>query len=240
MTVSEQQTRPPDNPPPGPEWKPIPGAGYYEASHRGQVRSVDRTIGSRFHKGVVLKLREDGDGYWVVNITLDGGERKHNASVARLVLAAHDPAYREDWQACHGPGGQKDNRFPENIRTDRPEANREEALALRLERNPPKPPKPPKVCPRCGAEHTGKGRNCHDCVVGLGVTTANMLADGKPLDWIADELDYPPAGLFNLAVRHGSLRCTIGPFAGDPPSPRSWLRRVMSRREASRQISDAQ
>ena len=93
------------------EWKPFPDARDYEASHRGKVQSLDRTKNGRFHKGIVLKLREDGDGYLVFNYTDDENVRHHNVSVARMVLLAHDPdGYFEGAQACHGPGGQKDNR----------------------------------------------------------------------------------------------------------------------------------
>ena len=231
MTVSDMRTE---------TWKPVPGAGYYEASDLGHIRSVDRTIGGRFYKGVVLKLRDDGDGYSVVNITYDGGERKHNVSVARLVLLAHDPdGYREGLQACHGPGGQKDNRWPENIRWDTSEANREEALAVRLERSPPKV-KPPKVCPRCEREHDGKGHNCPDCVDGLAIASARMLAAGAMLDRVADELEYPPAACYNLALRRGYLRVTLSESHPDyAPSPQSRLRRVLSRWEPSRRNSDA-
>src|SRR6516225_1936137 len=122
------------------EWKPFPDARDYEASHRGKVQSLDRTKNGRFHKGIVLKLREDGDGYLVFNYTDDENMRHHNVSVARMVLMAHDPgAYFEGAQACHGPGGRQDNRWPENIRWDTREANWAEALAVRLANSPPKP-----------------------------------------------------------------------------------------------------
>jgi len=209
-------------------WKPVPGAAYYQASDRGHVRSVDRTIGGRDYKGVVLKPREDGDGYLVVNITYDGGERKHGVSVARLVLLAHAPeGHRPGLEACHGPGGQKDNRLV-NLRWDTKDANREEALGLRLLNSPPKA-RPPKTCPRCGAEHRGKGQNCHDCVAGLGVMAASMLSSGMMLDVAAAELEYPPAGVYNLAVRYGGLRAVIEPAAGNVPSPEPWLHRVLNR-----------
>jgi len=230
------------------EWKPIPGAGYYEASHRGHIRSVDRTIGARFYKGTVLKPRADADGYLRVNITNDQRERKHNESVARLVLMAHDPeGYAPGLESCHGPGGKLDNRWPENLRWDTRDANRQEALEVRLANNPPKV-KPPKVCPRCNREHTGKGRNCHECVVQIGEQAAYYLAEGSPLDKVADALGYSPAGAFNLAKRYGGLRCVIVDEAtassaairhAESQQPRRRrLRSVLSRRGASRQISD--
>jgi len=196
VTVSEQQAE---------KWLPVPGAGYYEASDRGHVRSVDRTIGGRFYKGVVLKPREDADGYLRVNITNDRGERQHNESVARLVLMAHDPeGYRPGLHACHGPNGKRDNRLTE-LRWDTPEANRMEALAVRLENSPPKP-KPPKVCPRCGAEHAEKGKNCRACFEGIGVEFARLLVDGVPPEEAADRVGYPLNGALNLALRYGGLR----------------------------------
>ena len=229
MTVSEQQAE---------KWLPVPGAGYYEASDRGHVRSVDRTIGGRFYKGVVLKPREDADGYLRVNITNDRGERQHNESVARLVLMAHDPeGYRPGLHACHGPNGKRDNRLTE-LRWDTPEANRMEALAVRLENSPPKP-KPPKVCPRCGRAHDGKGRNCPACVDGLASVAAGMLAAGVMLDTVSEELAYPPAACYNLAVRRGYLRVTVTEAHPDyVPSPPRRLRSVLFRWQASRQNSD--
>jgi hypothetical protein len=232
--------RPPDSPPPGGEWLPLPGAGYYEASHRGKVRSVDRTKNGRAYLGVVLKLREDGDGYLVFNYTDDAGVRHHNVSVARTVLLAHDPGgYREGLQACHGPGGQRDNRWPENLRWDTSDANREEALAARLANTPPKV-RPPKACPRCAREHQGKGRNCPDCVDGLARASARLLAAGTMLDKVAGELEYPPAACYNLAVRRGYLRVTLSEAHPDyVPSPPPRLRRVLFWRDGPRRTSDA-
>jgi hypothetical protein len=221
-------------------WKPIPGAGYYEASDQGRVRSVDRTIDGRHYDSVTLKPREDGDGYLVVNYTDDARVRHHGVSVARLVLLAHDPeGYAPGLEACHGPAGRKDNRRV-NLRWDTDEANRIEALELRLQNSPPKP-KPLKTCPRCGAQHGGRGQNCHDCVVGLGTTAAVMLSAGAMLDKVSAELEYPPAAAYNLAVKYGDLRVTLGNASADyAERPASWLRRVLFRREASRQNSDGQ
>jgi len=238
MTVSDVRTE---------TWRPVPGAGYYEASDQGRIRSVDRTIGARFYRGVVLKPREDGDGYLVVNITYDGGDRRHGVAVARLVLLTHAPeGYEPGLEACHGPGGRKDNRLG-NLRWDTKDANREEALALRLVNSPPRV-RPPKVCPRCGHEHEGKGRNCPACITGLGVSAARMLAAGMMLDKVADELQYPPVGVFNLAVRHGGTRVVADqapvtrsePDSGHAESRDSWSRRVLIRWRAWLADSDAE
>ena len=46
------------------EWTPVPGAGYYETTPHPvdgegrQIRSVDRTIGSRKYPSTVLKPRD--------------------------------------------------------------------------------------------------------------------------------------------------------------------------------------
>jgi hypothetical protein len=246
MTDSDVRTgRPPDAPPPGPEWKKIPGVkDYYEFSHRGLVRSLDHTTNGRFYEGRdPLKPRLDPYGYEVVNITLADGTRKHGVSVARLVLLAHageppDPGM----QACHGPGGQRDNRWPEAIRWDDDQANRDD----RWESHPPKP-KPLKVCVMCGAGFDTPGRRCHPCVVEISAAAARLIADkprggGMDPEEAAKELDYPSAvGLFRLAKKYGGLRCTVEPVllieevnaamrelgAGHPPS---WLRRVTAGR----------
>jgi NUMOD4 motif len=207
VTVSDIQTE---------KWAPIPGAGYYQASDQGRVRSIDRTIGTRFYPSTVLKPREDGDGYLVVNITYDSGERKHGVSVARLVLLAHDPdGRRPGLQACHGPGGQKDNRVA-NLRWDTDEANRAD-----WRRDNPPQPKPPKQCVICTAEFEGNGRRCHPCVVGTGAEAAKLLQGGMALKAVTERLGYPVTvdgldGIVTLARRYGGY--------GLP-----WSRRVMAR-----------
>src|SRR5215831_16352026 len=186
-------------------WVKFPDAKYYEGHPSGQIRSHPREKeNGRTYGGTYpdpMKLREDGDGYLVFNYTDNDGKRHTNVSVARTILRLFDPDWRPWLQACHN-GDQKDNSFPGGIRTDTPAANREEALALRLERNPPKV-KPPKVCVRCGAEHDRKGRNCLACMKGIGRDGARELAKGRPLDKVADDLGYTPAGVYNLAVRYG-------------------------------------
>ena len=227
-------------------WKAIPGASDYENCPGGHVRSLPRAKNGRTYPGTYpepMKLREDGDGYLVFNYTDDDGVRHTNASVARVTLMTHDPAWRPWLQACHGPGGQKDNRFPQNIRTDTADANRQEALELRMANNPAKP-KPARTCPACGKEHRDRGRRCHACVVELGVRGARLLADGVPLEDAAGELDYDPRHLLTLAVKYGGLRFVIedelNAMLRAAGHRESRLRRVLSRRGPSRQNSDAQ
>jgi hypothetical protein len=219
--------RPADSPPPGEEWKKVPGYSVYEWSHRGQVRSPARPDG--------LRQRPNNSGYLVVNVVNDAGV-KETVLVHRMILRAHAGEFGPGEESLHGAGGQLDNRYPENLRKDTHVVN----VAERVAANPPAP-KPPKVCPRCGAEHRGRGRNCPGCVQGLADAAARMLAAGMPLDKVSDELRYPPVACFNLAVRRGGLRVTLSdPEPGHVPSPMTWSRSVLIRAKAWRRNSDAQ
>jgi hypothetical protein len=228
-------------------WVRFPDAQYYEGHPSGQIRSHPREKeNGRVYGGTYpdpMKLREDGDGYLVFNYTDDDGVRHTNVSVARTILRLFDPDWRPWLQACHN-GDQKDNSFPGGIRTDTPEANREEALALRLERNPPRV-KPPKVCPRCGAEHQEKGKNCRECFEGIGVEFTRLLVDGVPPEDAADQVGYPLNGALNLALRYGGLRFVTEAglnvmlsAASHAASHSHRLRSVLFRRGASRGNSD--
>jgi len=160
-------------------WAPFHDARHYQADAlSGNVRSLPRTVNGRAHKGTdPLKPHPDADGYLRINYTDDNGVRHHGASRARCMLMAHDPGgYFEGAEACHGPGGRQDDRLA-NLRWDTSEANRIEALAVRLENSPPKP-KPPKVCPRCGAQHRGRGQNCPAGCDGCG--TPGRRDDARP------------------------------------------------------------
>lgn len=224
------------------EWKPIPGAGYYEASHRGQVRSVDRVIDGKQLKGVVLKTRLNNSGYKIVNVRRDD-RTIWTGTVHGFVLLAHAGEPPPGQEALHGPAGQLDNRWPENIRY----GTHEENVADRMRDNPRRP-EPPKVCPRCETEHAGTGqrggrRECHDCRLYLGVLAAESLAAHEPLQRVADWLDYPAGALFDLAVKHGGLRMIldvheIARVNGQAESPKSWLHRVINRAKATRRNSD--
>lgn len=134
-------------------WKKIPGViWWYEASDQGHIRSVTHDTGGRTYPGMVLNPRADSDGYLVVNVRRRDGSKWNGASVARLVLRAWNPAgYKPELEACHGPGGRKDNRVV-NLRWDTKDANREEALALRWK---DQPPRQSALCPRCQREVYG-------------------------------------------------------------------------------------
>jgi len=220
-------------------WVRFPDARHYEADAlSGNIRSLPRTYNGRHYPGAdPLKPRPDPDGYLRINYRDDKGVRHHGASVARCVLMAHDPGgYFEGAEACHGPGGRQDNRLS-NLRWDTPEANRIEALETRLANTPLKPPKPPKVCPRCGAKHHDKGRNCHPCVMKIGVDGAAAIVAGVRPDKVQADLDYPFIGVVNLAVTYGGLRFYR---EGDALSPLPRSRRVLFGRKASRRNSDGQ
>lgn len=100
-------------------WKPIPGfEGWYEASDRGQIRSVDRVITFsdgriRPYKGRVLAQYEDGFGYKKVTLKMNGeGGRMH---VHVLVAAAFCGPRPAGLQVRHINGKHTQN-TPENLR----------------------------------------------------------------------------------------------------------------------------
>lgn len=242
--------RPPDNPPPGPEWKPIPGAGYYEASHRGKLRSVDRTIGGKSYKGVVLKTRvqnkvQPGDvQYELGDVRRDDGTKWTN-TVHSFVLLAHvgEPGAGEE--TLHGPGGPLDNRWPENIGYGTKAAN------AAMKDRPVREPKPPALCvnyDRCGRNAGPGGRRCHECVVEMGQAGAALMEEGADPEQAAEMLGYASAvGLYRLAVKYGGGRFVVDhpavtvsePGSGHVPSPEPWLRRVIIRWKAWLADSDS-
>jgi hypothetical protein len=160
------------------EWKTWPGFSRYEASHRGYIRNR-RT-------GKVLAVTLDKDGYERVNLYRDDGERP-NLSIARIILTAYDKPCPRGQEACHGPGGPRDNRWPENIRWDTREANEQEKVAAG---NGPKP-NPTYPCKDgCGALVISEGRRCLDCVKQVGREAAEMLDRGVNLCDVADHFGY--------------------------------------------------
>lgn len=102
-------------------WRPVVGwEDLYEVSDRGRVRSLDRWVphgvGMRFHAGRILKPAPHNAGYPKVNLCRgkDGGYRRKCAYVHRLVLEAFEGPCPPGMEACHGPGGPDDNRWPES------------------------------------------------------------------------------------------------------------------------------
>lgn len=101
-------------------WRPLPDyQGCYEISNLGQVRSLDRVITRNGHparvRGRVLSPTKGGKGYLQVHLSMDGARRFR--SVHRLVLETFVGPCPEGMEACHGPGGQMDNRLV-NLRWD--------------------------------------------------------------------------------------------------------------------------
>lgn len=86
--------------------------GLYEVSNQGRVLSIKRRI---------IMLLQDKDGYLTVGLSKDGKQQRHY--VHKLVLMAFAGARPDEMQACHGPGGSLDNRWPENLRWDTKRAN---------------------------------------------------------------------------------------------------------------------
>jgi hypothetical protein len=95
------------------EWKPVPGASLIEVSTEGLVWS--------HRKRKLLTQTPNNKGYLRVRYVNDAGERVSRL-VHVLVLEAFVSPRPPGWQACHGAGGQTDNRLP-NLRWGSPEAN---------------------------------------------------------------------------------------------------------------------
>lgn len=221
-------------------WAPVPGAGYYEACDiGGGFRSIDRVKNGRSYKGQDITPKRTGTSrYWQVKYT-DDEDVVRTRPVHVVVLEAHRGLCPPGMQGCHADDN-PDNNDLANLRWDYPPAN----LADRM-RNHPAREKALKVCVRCGAQHDRRGHRCLDCLEDLGCRAAIRLVKGDPLETIAEDLKYPnPAVLFELARAHGGLRLYLRPVTpsdGDAEQPkRGWLRRVINRREASHQNSDAE
>ena len=174
------------------EWKSWPGFSKYEASKDSGVIRNRRT-------GKALAVTLDDDGYERLNLYADDGMRP-NLSVARIVLTAHDRAPEPREEACHGPGGQRDNRLV-NLRWDSREANEQEKVAAG---NGPKP-NPTYPCKDgCGALVINEGRRCVDCVGSVKAEAAAMLNRGINLMDVADHFGYSGTEwVWKLAVEGG-------------------------------------
>lgn len=93
-------------------WADIPGyGGLYQASTRGQIRSIDRTIksGNRVHRirGQLIKQRASKWGYLCAHLSKDG--RTKNLLVHRLVLFTF--AGQSRLQVRHLDGNPANNRL---------------------------------------------------------------------------------------------------------------------------------
>ena len=184
------------------EWKTIPGFSAYEASHRGKMRSVDRTgRDGRFRKGAEMKTRIGSSGYPQVNLVRDDGAVR-TVAVHVAVLLAHAGPCPPGMEASHANDDPLDNRWPENLAWETKPQN--ERRKFENGRPRPVPPRQAKRCVRCGEEFAGNGRRCHPCVVEIGKLGAGMLRAGVKLKTAAAQLGYPSAeGLHTLAVKYG-------------------------------------
>jgi hypothetical protein len=102
MTVSDER----------PEmWKVIPGFSSYEASDRGQVRSVDRVLaGGRRCKSQLIAQRLSTRGYPQVNLNDDDGIRR-TREVHALIMAAFEGPCPPGRQVRHWNDIPTDNRW---------------------------------------------------------------------------------------------------------------------------------
>ncbi|MDP9143661.1 MAG: NUMOD4 motif-containing HNH endonuclease [Actinomycetota bacterium] len=113
----------------GERWAPIPGRPGYQASDLGRIRSVDRTVthknGRTFRlRGRILTAAPLPNGY---HHTFTGAGR--GGYVHRMVLEAFVGPCPDGMEACHGPGGQPDNRLV-NLRWDTKSANAQDMIRL--------------------------------------------------------------------------------------------------------------
>lgn len=111
------------------KWRPIPGfESFYEVSDQGRVRSLDRVIVNKHGvprrlPGRLLTPSATGHGYLVVKLSREG--TSVTKTVHRQVLLAFVGPCPEGLEACHGPGGQKDNQLS-NLRYGTHEENMED------------------------------------------------------------------------------------------------------------------
>lgn len=114
-------------------WKQIPGYKYYHVSNMGNVRSIGRYLNcesklknphKRFEKGIMLKQSKNIDGYYIVGLSNESGQRIYR--VSRLVLLAFMCKQPIGMECCHNNGIKTDNRL-ENLRWDTPISNAADA-----------------------------------------------------------------------------------------------------------------
>lgn len=113
-------------------WKDIPGyEGYYEASTRGRVRSLDRIVNSsngqtRISRGKVLTQSVLGPGGYL-RVTLSKEGIAKTRTVHRLVMETFIGPHPDGMEICHNNGDPADNRL-ENLRFGTPSDNRNDAV----------------------------------------------------------------------------------------------------------------
>lgn len=111
-------------------WKPIPGHPNYEASNRGRVRSIPRTVTGKNNTprrlpGHILKPWVNRSDRECVKLCTD--KKNTNARVHQLVALAFIGECPEGMMVCHNNGDHHDNR-PENLRYDTMRGNMHDAV----------------------------------------------------------------------------------------------------------------
>jgi hypothetical protein len=220
-----------------PEWAQVPGARYYEASHRGNgIRSLDRTVSGRRLRGKVLSTAPGSSGYPKAKITRDDGAII-TGYVHGFVLAAHAGPCPDGLETLHGKGGPLDSRYcgcpaaectEGNLRYGSHEANVGETIAAGNARRPAAYP-----CinhERCGGMVVNPGRRCLPCAMEVGKQAAAMLRAGLVLDEVTRRLGYQSRPwMEKLARDYGGF---TGPLPQARPQPRArrqpWPQRVMA------------
>lgn len=102
-------------------WSAIPAWPGYEASDCGQIRSVDRIVGPRIFRGLILKTWID-PRWNMPKVTLSNAGRQLNRGVGSLVLSAFVGPCPPGLECCHNDGDSTNNRLT-NLRWDTHSSN---------------------------------------------------------------------------------------------------------------------
>lgn len=105
-------------------WRLVVGFPKYLISNHGQVKTRHKR--SRSVDGY-LKLVTDSDGYLIAGLWNDSTKKQERHFVHKLVLEAFVGPRPEGMQACHGQGGNQDNRVT-NLRWGTPKSNHADAV----------------------------------------------------------------------------------------------------------------
>jgi hypothetical protein len=197
-------------------WKPVPeleGCTFsaYQASDRGQYRSVDRVANGRRIRGQVLATTPSKDGYVRLNLYCDNPRCPkrgcHKITGHKVTLTAFAGPCPPGMETCHGSGGPADNRWPENIRWGTKKENAEDQF---LHGRPRAEVKPDKHCILCGLAFTTKGRRCEPCRIKIGKRAAAMLRAGMNLDVVTARAGYrKPSWVHEMARQFGGYEGTL-------------------------------
>ena len=221
--------------------RPIDGCTFsaYQASGElGHVRSIDRVVGARRVRGVVLKERADGDGYRRINMSCDDPEHKpHTHTVHKVILTTFDKPCPPGMEACHGPGGPGDNRYPASgLQWGSKVFN---ASTNQASLAPIVTSYPCRNAPRCPNTNAKPDRRCTDCVAEMGMQAAAMLNAGMNLNDVAVHFGNTQEWVFKLAVQHGGYTGTRAQARQQQPSRSQRVLLRFRRRSMLRQAGNA-